>query len=110
MHGIGLRESRKKLKVVKMINEVSALIFGLTLGVGLGIFFFGGLWLTLGHLLHSQHPGLLTLSSFLVRSMVCLFIFYLMVSNSLAGLAASLAGFILAKMILTYRLGTLHLR
>ena len=107
MPGIGLRENNKKLLVIKMMNEFLTLIFGLILGVGLGIFYFGGLWLTLERLFPSQHPGLLTLGSFLGRSMICLLGFYLMAGINLAGLATSMIGFILAKIILTYRLGNL---
>lgn len=108
MPGIGLRKNNKKLLAIKMMNEFPTLIFGLALGVGLGIFYFGGLWLTLEHLLHSRHPGLLTLGSFLGRSIVCLLGFYLMAGTNLAGLATSMIGFILAKIILTNRLGNLH--
>lgn len=86
------------------MNEILALALAMISGSALGIFYFGGLWMTLWHLSRSRQPALLTLSSFLVRSAVCLFIFYLIASNSLEGLASSLAGFTLTKIAMTHRL------
>ena len=88
------------------MNEI--LIFvGLAMisGIVLGIFYFGGLWLTLLHFSSSRQPALLTVSSFLGRSAVCLFCFYLVASNGWGELVSSLAGFTLMKLALTRRLG-----
>ncbi len=83
------------------MNEFFILILSLASGIGLGIFYFGGLWLTLKQLPYSQQPVLLTLGSFFGRTAVCLFVFYLVVRVShLEGLALSLVGFIIMKFML----------
>ncbi len=83
------------------MNEIFILILNLASGIGLGIFYFGGLWLTLKQLPYSQQPVLLTLGSFFGRTAGCLFVFYLVVRVShLEGLVLSLAGFILMKFML----------
>lgn len=87
------------------MNEILVLALALISGSALGVFYFGGLWMTLRHLSRSRQPALLTLSSFLGRSAVCLFCFYIVASNSLEGLVTSLAGFTLTKIALTHRLG-----
>ncbi|VVB72058.1 N-ATPase, AtpR subunit [uncultured archaeon] len=84
-------------------------LFGLALssacGIGLAVFYFGGLWLTLQRLPDSKQPALLTLGSFLGRSAVCLLGFYLILGSGLQSLAFGLAAFVLTKLALTYRLG-----
>ncbi len=87
------------------MNEFITLALSLGWGVILGVFYFGGLWLTVQHLPHSQQPSLLTLGSFLGRSAVCLFGFYLAIGNGLEWLIFSLTGFILMKIALVRRLG-----
>jgi F1F0 ATPase subunit 2 len=87
------------------MNEILVLALAMISGIVLGVFYFGGLWLTLLHLSRSRQPALLTVSSFLGRSAVCLFCFYLVASNGWGGLVSSLAGFTLMKLALTHRLG-----
>jgi F1F0 ATPase subunit 2 len=87
------------------MTELSLLALGLVFGAVLGIFYFGGLWLTLRHLPNSRQPALLTLGSFLGRSLVCLFGFYLVSSSGLGVLIFGVVGFILAKVLLISRLG-----
>jgi len=85
--------------------ELSLLALGLVFGAVLGIFYFGGLWLTLRHLPNSRQPALLTFGSFLGRSLVCLLGFYLVSGSGLGVLIFGLVGFILAKVILISSLG-----
>lgn len=85
--------------------ELSMLALYLAFGAGLGIFYFGGLWITLRHLPGSKQPALYTLGSFIGRSLVCLLGFYLVLDSGLDGLISSIAGFILIKIILINRLG-----
>ena len=87
------------------MNEHLLPMFSFTFGIGLWIFFFGGLWLTINRLPQSKSPELLTLGSFLFRSAVSIFGFYLVVETGLLGLAFSLAGFILTKIVIVSRLG-----
>ena len=86
------------------MNESLMLILSLASGIIFGLFYFGGLWLTLKHVPNSKQPALLSISSFLGRSVVCLFGFYLISSSGLEAVALSLAGFILSKFALIYRL------
>lgn len=78
---------------------------GLACGLGLGMLYFRGLWLTLKLLPGSRQPALLAYGSFAVRSLVCLLGFYLIAGRGLEGLIASLAGFVLMKLSLIRRLG-----
>ena len=87
------------------MNEILVLALSMISGIFLGVFYFGGLWLTLKHLPFSKQPALLTLSSFLGRSAVCVLCFCIVASNSWEGLVSSLAGFTLAKLAMTDRLG-----
>jgi F1F0 ATPase subunit 2 len=87
------------------MNEILVLVITMMSGSVLGVFYFGGLWFTLKHLPGSQQPALLALSGFLVRSLVCLFVFYLISSNGWEGTVSSLVGFTLAKLAMTDRLG-----
>jgi len=50
--------------------ELSSLILPLAVGLGLGLFYFGGLWLTVRHIAQSRHPGALVAMSFLVRTAI----------------------------------------
>jgi F1F0 ATPase subunit 2 len=85
------------------MNESLMLILSLASGIIFGLFYFGGLWLTLKHMPDSKQPALLTVSSFLGRSVLCLFGFYLISGNSLEALGFSLAGFMLSKFTLIRR-------
>lgn len=87
------------------MNEILTLISSLISGIMLGFFYFGGLWLTLKCLPNSKQPAVLTLGSFLGRSAVCLFGFYLISGNGLEVLVFSLMGFVLSKLALIFRFG-----
>lgn len=69
------------------------------LGGLLGLFYFGGLWLTVRNLEQLRRPVLVTLGSFLVRSIV-VGGFYLMLDDGWQGVALGLVGFLIARMIL----------
>jgi len=88
-----------------VMNEILTLTLSLISGILLGFFYFGGLWLTLKRLHNSKQPALLTMGSFLGRSAVCLFGFYLISGNGLEVLVFSLAGFVLSKLALIRRFG-----
>ncbi len=85
--------------------DPSILALGLVFGAVLGIFYFGGLWLTLRHLPGSRQPALLAFCSFLGRSLACLLGFYLVSGSGLEVLILGIMGFILAKVLLISRLG-----
>lgn len=87
------------------MNEILTLTLSLISGILLGSFYFGGLWLTLKRLPNSKQPAVLTMGSFLGRSAVCLFGFYLISGSGLEVLFLSLAGFVLSKLALIFRFG-----
>ncbi len=80
------------------------LTLSVLVGVLLGIFYFGGLWLTLQKITGSTYPYLLVLLSFLVRATVVLAGFYLLLRADWYYLLASLVGFIVARTVLAYNI------
>lgn len=90
------------------MNESLVVVLSLASGILLGLFYFGGLWMTLAHLGQSRQPALLTLASFLARSALCLYGFYLVAGHGLEALAFCLAGFISLKLALIRRLNPSH--
>jgi F1F0 ATPase subunit 2 len=71
--------------------------------MALGLFYFGGLWLTVRHLPSSRSPALLTLGSFLGRTAVTLTGFYLVMGGRWERLLACFVGFLLMRTILVAR-------
>ena len=77
------------------------LLFALLVGLGLGAFFFGGLWWTVQRGMRSTRPALLFLSSMLLRTLVVVVGFYLIAGDDYQRLIAALLGFIVARLIAT---------
>jgi F1F0 ATPase subunit 2 len=73
------------------------LLSSLIVGIGLGIFYFAGLWLTVKRLPGSQSPALLVLGSFFGRMVVVLPGFYLVMDGHLERLLASVLGFFIVR-------------
>jgi len=69
-------------------------------GIVLGLFYFGGLWLTVKRLPFSARPALLTLCSYLGRLVVVLSGFYLVMAGSWERLLAVMFGFMGMRIIL----------
>jgi F1F0 ATPase subunit 2 len=85
------------------LNEIYSLTISMLVGIGLGLFYFGGLWLTVLAVSKVNQPMLLTLGSFLGRTIITLVGFYLLIGAGWQQLVAGLAGFILARTILVER-------
>jgi F1F0 ATPase subunit 2 len=49
---------------------LAELVWALAAGIGLGLFFYGGLWLTVRHLARTRHPARWWLVSFLARALL----------------------------------------
>jgi F1F0 ATPase subunit 2 len=77
------------------------LLLAFALGVILGILFFGGLWWTVARGIGSRHAAVWFLFSLLVRTSAAMLGFYLVGRGSWEKLAACLAGFVLARLIVT---------
>jgi F1F0 ATPase subunit 2 len=70
-----------------------------------GLFYFGGLWLTVRALPHTRNPALLVLGSFMGRTAVSLFALYLLMDGRWERLLAGMAGFLLARYWMVRRYG-----
>lgn len=79
-------------------------------GCGLGLFYFGGLWLTVRQLPKKQHPLLWMFASFILRLSILLLLFYGIIRHQ-AGLEEVLSivfcflGFIAMRTFLIQKLG-----
>lgn len=87
---------------VSRIVEYSLVLAG---GMLTGVFYFGGLWLTVRRLISVQRPALLMLASFTVRTAIALALFYAIMNGSWLRLVAALAGFLVMRQVLTWSLG-----
>lgn len=83
------------------VNEIMNLLPALLAGIGLGILFFGGLWLTIQHGLHLKKSGLIFIASFILRMTVILLGFYYVGANDWQKMLACLAGFLAARLVIT---------
>lgn len=81
-----------------------ALVLAVAAGGGLGLFYFGGLWLTVRRLPDTGRPALLFGASFVGRMALTLLGFYLVMDGSWERMLACLVGFIIARQFLTSRL------
>lgn len=78
------------------MNAVS-IILRLLAGVGLGVFFYMGLWLTVRSLLKARNPGLLALGSFWIRTLVVLAGFLWLTKGRWQYALTCIAGFTLGR-------------
>ncbi len=80
---------------------IEKLALALVAGAAVGVFYFGGLWLTVRRIARSPRPVLLTFGSFLARGAVAVgvMVFIARMHWQLLGLA--MAGFLLARLVLT---------
>lgn len=72
-------------------------------GAGIGLFYFGSLWLTIQQLPKVRRPALLLAASFLGRAGLSLFGFYLLASSRGENLLSAILGFLLIRLILIRR-------
>jgi F1F0 ATPase subunit 2 len=87
---------------VSLMNSLAIeLSFAAFSGLVLGLFYFGGLWLTVRKISCSKRPGLLMLGSFVVRLLVTLYGFYLVMNGSWERILACLSGFLVMRFVLT---------
>jgi len=84
--------------------SVPYLLVAFFVGVGAGLFYFGGLWWTVRRLPSARHPALLTFGSFLLRTGVSLVAFYFASGGHWQRILASLLGFIIVRVFLVRRM------
>lgn len=80
-------------------------LFGPLWGVILGIFYYGGLWLTVQRVPGANKPGRLLFYSFVFRLTAVLAAFWFILRQDPAVLAATLLFFFLTRVVLTRLLG-----
>lgn len=62
-------------------------------GIGIGVFFYAGLWFTIQRLITTRHPVLLTVASFGGRTIVTLGAFLFIAESGWKNALGALAGF-----------------
>jgi F1F0 ATPase subunit 2 len=78
------------------------LIMVFVAGIGLGTMFFVGLWLTVQKALKSSMPAVWVLGSFVFRIVLVMSAFYYIGLGSWQKIVACVAGFFLARIVVTY--------
>jgi len=78
----------------------------LLIGLGLGLFYFGGLWLTIKNMNQVRSPIVLTLGSFILRTgAVFLVLIYVARQGDWFNILVLLVGFIIGRIFLSRRIG-----
>ena len=83
------------------MTETLTLVLAWVAGGALGAMFFGGLWWTVQKALSSQRPALWLFGSLLLRMSLALAGFYFVAGGHWQRLLACLAGFVVARLIVT---------
>ena len=83
------------------MNDIAARLLAVSLGVGLGVIFFGGLWWTVRKGLTSKQPAFWFLGSMLLRTGIVLAGFYFVANQHMERLVACLLGFVIARLVVT---------
>jgi len=86
------------------MSDILALVLALSLGVLLGVVFFGGLWWTVQKGVASERPALWFLGSLVLRTGLTLAGFYLVAQGHWSRLLACLIGFLGARILVVTRL------
>jgi len=87
------------------MNAIWSVLLTFLAGTAIGYFYFGGLWLTVRKLPSARSPGPFAFGSFVVRTALAVFCFYLIASaGHWERLIASVVGFALARWVLVMRL------
>lgn len=83
------------------MNEKIVLLLSFIAGMGLGTFFYGGLWFTVKKGVGHSHPAIWFLLSMLLRTSGTLVGFYFIFSGDVSRLIVCLVGFILIRIVIT---------
>ena len=82
------------------MNNTLYLVLVFVMGLVLGTFFFGGLWLTVKLAVKSKYPSLLFMLSSAFRIVVTLFGFYLITKGGLPNIVICMSGFVVARFVI----------
>ncbi len=80
------------------------LILSFVAGIGLGLFFFGGLWWTVQIMTQRDKPYAVFIASFIFRTAAVLAGFYLLLIWSWQYLLAAMVGFLVSRTVLSYKI------
>jgi F1F0 ATPase subunit 2 len=99
-----------KIVVYQAIASIdfAGVFVSLVSGTALGLLYFGGLWLTVKRLPKSSQPGLLTVTSFFVRTGIVILGFYYVMEGRMERLLAALVGFLIIRIFLVRLIGPLQ--
>lgn len=81
------------------------LSYSFAVGAGLGILYFGGLWVTVKSLPNARYPSLLSLGSYLGRIGMLLLGFYLVMDQHWMPLLVCMVGFLVTRLWMVRHLG-----
>ncbi|MDB5240700.1 MAG: hypothetical protein JWP57_1325 [Spirosoma sp.] len=84
------------------MNETARMLVALVAGLGLGMLFFYGLWLTVQRTLTARNPALWMLGSFLLRVSIVVAGFYYVAQGNWRHLFSCLLGFVAARFLVIY--------
>jgi len=84
--------------------DILPLIIAFMVGIGIGAFYFGGLFWTVRRIPEWRRPGIWVTASYFIRTAITVFAFYLIMGGQWQRLLASLLGFVMIRMILVRRL------
>jgi F1F0 ATPase subunit 2 len=84
--------------------NVPYLLMAFFVGLGAGLFYFGGLWWTVRRLPSARQPALFTFGSFFVRTGLSLAAFYFASGGRWERILVSLLGFIIVRGFLVRRM------
>lgn len=87
-----------------MIGPILPLALALVAGVGLGLFYFGGLWLTVRRLPTCRWPIPMVLASFVGRTAVAVISFYFVMDGRWERILVCLAGFMMVRLFMISRM------
>lgn len=79
-------------------------IYPLVTGLGVGFFFYGGLWLILRRLQQFRHPGTWMALSLAIRTLVVVLVLYLLFGASWQQLLIAIAGMLVSRIVLVQRI------
>ncbi len=92
-----------------MTITLGGFLVSFLIGIGIGSFYFYGLWWTTRKLPTVNQPGLWTFASFLLRTGVSLVAFYHSMQGQWQRMLVSLLGFLIARALIARRLRSISL-
>ncbi len=87
--------------------SISLLLISFVGGLAVGAFYFGGLWWTVRRLAVTQKPALLMTGSFVIRTLISLFLFYIFAGGAWYRVLLCLFGFLVARYLITRRMNAM---